>query len=244
MNIRGSAYVAPDAIVAATAHVFEGAWIGPGVEIGPGATIGPGAVLGFAPPNRPAATLKIGANTFIDGGVHIRPGSDIGAEVTIEAGSFLGSGTRVGSDSYLGPNCVVAGNCELQDHVFLSSDVTVCRNARLQSHCQLMPGVRMLDDFCPPTQIDPRGPDIGQCAVIGVNAIIWSGVQIGRHALIAAGSIVKNEVSDYMLVRGAPAKPVCDSRRIQVKMGNCWVYPYPWTRHLVEGEDITKPAPA
>ena len=38
MDIRGSAYVAPGAIVAATAQVFEGAWIGPGVEIGPGAT--------------------------------------------------------------------------------------------------------------------------------------------------------------------------------------------------------------
>jgi UDP-3-O-[3-hydroxymyristoyl] glucosamine N-acyltransferase len=237
-----SAYVAPGAFVAATAKVFEGAWIGPGVEIGPGATIGPGAVLGFAPPHRPASTLKIGANTFIDSGVQIRPGSDIGAEVTIEAGSFLGAETRVGSGSYLGPHCVIAGYCEIQDHVFLCSDVNVCRNARLQSHCQLMPGVKMLDDFCPPTQLDPRGPDIGQCAVIGVNAVIWSGVRIGRHALIAAGSIVKDDVPDYMLVRGAPARPVCDSRRIQVKMGDRWVYPYPWTRHLIEGEDITKPA--
>ncbi len=237
-----SAYIAPGAIVAATAQVLEGAWIGPGVEIGAGATIGPGAVLGFAPRNRSAKRLKIGENALIDGGVHIRPGSEIGAEVTIEAGSFLGPGTRVGSESYLGPNCVIGGDCEIQDHVFLSSDVNVCRNARLQSHCQVMPGVKLLDDFCPPTQIDPRGPDIGQCAVIGVNAIVWSGVRIGRHALIAAGSIVKEDVPDYMLVRGAPAKPVCDSRRIQVKMGDRWVYPYPWTRHFDAGEDITKPA--
>ena len=226
----------------ATAQVFDGAWIGPGVELAAGVVVGPGAVLGFDHPDNEGGPVKVGEDTYIGPAVHIKPGVEIGPQVTIESGTTVGSGSRIGKEVYVGPNCLIAGNCQIDDDVHLSCDILVCRTARLHSHCQLMPGVKLLEDPCPPIAMNSRGPVIGECAVVGVNAIIWSGVQLGYHVIVAAASVVKEDVADYMLVRGSPAKVVCDVRRIQIKLGDKWVYPYPWMRHFVEGEDITKPA--
>jgi len=105
-----------------------------------------------------------------------------------------------------------------------------------------MPGVKLLNDPCPPTRLDVEGPLIGKCAVVGVNSIIWSAVRVGDHAVVASASVVKNDVADYMLVRGSPARVIYDTRRIQMRMKDRWVYPYPWVRHLMEGVDISKPS--
>jgi len=43
---------------------------------------------------------------------------------------------------------------------------------------------------------------------IGAQAIILSGVNIGQGAVIAAGSVVKNDVEPYAIVGGIPAKEI------------------------------------
>lgn len=47
--------------------------------------------------------------------------------------------------------------------------------------------------------------NISRYAFIGAGAIILPGVSIGRGALVAAGSIVKNDVEDFQVVSGNPA---------------------------------------
>lgn len=43
---------------------------------------------------------------------------------------------------------------------------------------------------------------------IGANVVITAGVTIGKHAVVAAGSIVTKDVADYTIVAGNPAKPI------------------------------------
>ena len=43
-------------------------------------------------------------------------------------------------------------------------------------------------------------------ATIGANATIICGVTIGRYAFIGAGAVVKNDVPDYAMMLGVPAK--------------------------------------
>jgi hypothetical protein len=105
-----------------------------------------------------------------------------------------------------------------------------------------MPGVVLLNEPYPPTGLGLHGPIIGRCAIVGVNSLVFPGVKLGYHAMVASMSEVKHDVADYALVRGCPAEPVCDVREIHAKLGDQWVYPYPWMRHHVAGEDITKPA--
>ena len=49
---------------------------------------------------------------------------------------------------------------------------------------------------------------IAENAWIGGRAVILPGVTIGRHAVVAAGSIVTKDVPDYALVAGNPARIV------------------------------------
>lgn len=49
---------------------------------------------------------------------------------------------------------------------------------------------------------------IGDGSWIGANSVITSGVRIGRHVVVAAGSVVTKDVEDYCVVAGAPAKVV------------------------------------
>lgn len=49
---------------------------------------------------------------------------------------------------------------------------------------------------------------IGRGAWIGANVTICSGVTIGRNSVIGANSVVKDDIPDYSLAVGAPAKVV------------------------------------
>lgn len=43
---------------------------------------------------------------------------------------------------------------------------------------------------------------------IGANAVVLAGVTIGRHSIVAAGSIVTHDVPPYCIVAGNPARPI------------------------------------
>lgn len=43
---------------------------------------------------------------------------------------------------------------------------------------------------------------------IGGNCVIIQGVNIGKHSLVAAGSVVTKNIEQYTLVAGNPAKPI------------------------------------
>ncbi|WP_137701948.1 CatB-related O-acetyltransferase [Marimonas lutisalis] len=52
----------------------------------------------------------------------------------------------------------------------------------------------------------PRGPQIGNDVWIGTKVTILRGVTVGDGSVIAAGSVVKDDVPPYAIVAGAPAK--------------------------------------
>ncbi len=58
---------------------------------------------------------------------------------------------------------------------------------------------------------------IGKFVYIGTNTTILSGVSIGDGALIAAGSIVKNDVSAYQCVAGSPARIIGSTKEMDKK---------------------------
>lgn len=43
---------------------------------------------------------------------------------------------------------------------------------------------------------------------IGANAVITAGVTIGRHSVVAAGSVVTKDVPEYTVVAGSPARVI------------------------------------
>ena len=56
---------------------------------------------------------------------------------------------------------------------------------------------------------------IRQGAWIGSGSIVLAGVTVGKHAVVAAGSIVTRDVRDYSVVAGNPARAIITDIRVK-----------------------------
>ena len=56
---------------------------------------------------------------------------------------------------------------------------------------------------------------IGRGADIGMNATILPGVRIGDHSIVGAGAVVTQDVSEYTIVAGVPARVLRSRKRLK-----------------------------
>jgi acetyltransferase-like isoleucine patch superfamily enzyme len=77
---------------------------------------------------------------------------------------------------------------------------------------------------------------IGDYTFIGAGAIISHGVSIGKGCLIAAKSFVRNDISDFSIVAGNPAKVIGDVRKLDKEylMKNNFLHEYYFDKDLLE----------
>jgi len=108
----------------------------------------------------------------------------------------------VGDDTYIGAGCEIVsvsgvhiGNgCTISDHVYINDS----------SH-SFDPRDGLLMD----RPLNTKGPiSIGDGSFLGRNATVLPGVQIGRHCVVGAGSVVTRSAPDYSMVTGNPARIV------------------------------------
>jgi len=114
-----------------------------------------------------------------------------------------------GFDIYLAENATLSigsgyamDNLKIQcvDNITIGNDVIISRNVCIRdsdSH-------KILDGIHQPT----KEIIIGDHVWIGLNVTILKGVKIGNGAIIAAGSLVNNDVPERALVGGIPAKVI------------------------------------
>jgi len=110
----------------------------------------------------------------------------------------------------------------LGQNVFIANDVVIGNNVKIQNNVSVYTGVELEDDvFCGPSCVftnvsNPRSQIarhhlyertlVRRGATIGANATIVCPVTIGRYAFIGAGAVVVNDVPDYALMLGVPAR--------------------------------------
>ena len=185
----------PTAIVAAGARLARDVLVGPYCVIGPEVTIGKGSVI--------ASHVVINGRTRIGHGNRIFQFASVGEIpqdrkyggeptatvigdgnvirefVTINAGTRQDRGeTTIGNRNLLLAYAHVAHDCAVGD------DTTFSNNAQLAGHV-------VVDDF----------------AVLGGFVGVHQFCRIGAHAMVAAGSIVLQDVPPYVTAAGYPAKP-------------------------------------
>ncbi len=93
-------------------------------------------------------------------------------------------------------------------------------NVLLASHVHFISNHHQYTDINQPIKEQPniaRKILIKENTWIGINVVILSGVTIGKNCVIGTGSIVKNDIPDYSVAVGNPAKVVktydCDSKQ-------------------------------
>lgn len=176
--------------------------------------------------------LTIGENSLIRSETIIYGNNDIGDNlqtghrVTIREGSKIGSNVRIGTQSD------IQGDCQIGDYVNMHSNVFIAQKSVIKSYAWLFPYVILTDDPNPPSE-NLQGVTIEEYAVIAAGSIILPGKQIGRDALVGAGSVVTKNVKSEMVVIGNPAKEVCNIRDIKDKSTGDDVYP--WRYHFSRG---------
>lgn len=106
---------------------------------------------------------------------------------------LIGKHTRIGIGSVIIGPVVVGNKVRLAQHVVVSG---LNHNYESVNEAICDQGVSTKEVF------------IGSESWVGANAVILPGVKIGKHCVVAAGSVVTKNVDDYTVVAGNPAKPV------------------------------------
>jgi UDP-2-acetamido-3-amino-2,3-dideoxy-glucuronate N-acetyltransferase len=142
----------------------------------------------------------------------------------VDEGCVIGAGTKIWHFSHIMSNCVIGECCNIGQNVVISPDVKLGRNVKIQNNVSVYTGVICEDDvFLGPSMvftnvINPRSavsrkdeyrPTIlRRGASVGANATIVCGNEIGKYAMIGAGSVITKPVPAYALVVGNPARQI------------------------------------
>ncbi|MBN1665472.1 MAG: N-acetyltransferase [Anaerolineales bacterium] len=134
----------------------------------------------------------------------------------------IGSGTKIWHFCHIMAEAQIGENCVFGQNVFVASGVKIGNNVKIQNNVSVYAGVELEDDvFCGPScvftnVINPRSQIIRKSeyqptlvrrgASIGANATIVCGITIGQYAFIGAGAVVRQDVPDYALMLGVPAR--------------------------------------
>lgn len=183
----------------------------PGVSLGEGITIHPFVLIGFPPTGNHLEPLP----TFLGNGSTVRShtviyaGNRIGARLQTGHHVLIRELNEIGSDVSVGSNSVIEHHVRIADRVRIHSRAFVPEYTTVEADAWIGPGVILTNakyPRSPNVKRDLCGPMIRRAAMIGANATILPGVEIGERALVGAGSVVTHDVPPLVVVAGNPAR--------------------------------------
>ena len=143
--------------------------------------------------------VKIGPNTLIEEGSFVDDGAEIGDYCRIHRNVYVGKNVKIGDNVKIQNNNSIYEGVTLEDGAFIGTNVTFINDRYPRSIHRDGTRVGSKDFILEKTRV---------CygASIGAGAVIMCGVTIGKWAMVAAGSVVLEEVPDGAMVAGNPAK--------------------------------------
>lgn len=152
----------------------------------------------------------------------------------IDEGAVIGDGTKIWHFAHIMKNAQIGNNCIFGQNTSVASEVLIGNNVKVQNNVSIYTGTIIEDDVflgpsCVLTNVtNPRSQVnrhslyektiIRKGATIGANATIVCGIELGRYAFVAAGSVITKNVPDYALMVGVPARQTGWMSRHGVKL--------------------------
>lgn len=134
---------------------------------------------------------SIGEGTYIWNNAQVRENVKIGKNCVIS------------KDVYIDKNVIIGDNCKIQNSALIYDGVTIKDNVFIG------PGVVFTNDYFPRANNKKwkiKKTIVRNGASIGANSTILCGIKIGERAMIAAGSVVIDNINSYELFAGNPAE--------------------------------------
>jgi len=125
---------------------------------------------------------------------------ELGHNVLVRSGSSIGRSSRIGSGVQIDGDVIIGEEVSVQSLAYIPA------KSRIGNKVFIGPLVCVTNDPYPPSG-RLVGVLIEDEAVIGAASILLPGVKVGKGAVVAAGSIVTEDVNEYSVVMGSPAKP-------------------------------------
>lgn len=149
----------------------------------------------FVHPQALCESEEIGPGTRIWAFAHVMVGARVGSDCNVCDHVFVETGAVVGNRVTMKNNVLIWDCVVIEDDVFLGPNVVFTNDLRPRAAMK-----KGRADFL--TTVVREG------ATIGANSTIVCGVQIGRNAMVGAGSVVTRGVLGHALVAGNPARQV------------------------------------
>ena len=111
----------------------------------------------------------------------------------------------VGDNCYIGKNVFL----DLANEIIIEDDVVISAGVSIITHADV--GERKMQKYYKRVSAPVN---IGEASWIGANVTILAGVTIGKYCVVAAGSVVVEDIPEYTMVAGIPAKI---KKKIEVK---------------------------
>ena len=142
----------------------------------------------------------------------------------VDDGAQIGAGTSIWHWVHVCGGAKIGKYCSLGQNVFIGNKVLIGNNVKIQNNVSVYDNVTLQDDvFCGPSMVftnvyNPRSSvsrkneyrdtlvKVG--ATLGANSTIVCGVTIGEYAFVGAGAVINQDVPDYALMVGVPAKQI------------------------------------
>lgn len=152
-------------------------------------------------------------SAIIDGGTCLTDDTIIGAHSHILQNCIINK-SKIGNYSYIGRNSLIQ-NANIGNFCSIANDVLIGLGKHPLDMFSTSPVFYHKKNALRVSVVaDDKNIEeyeriiIGNDVWIGARSIVMDGVIIGDGAVVAAGSVITKDVEPYMIVAGAPAKPI------------------------------------
>jgi len=149
-----------------------------------------------------------GVGPFLHPKAIVEEGAAVGARTRVWAFAHILGGAIVGEDCNICDHTFIEGGVRLGDRVTIKCGVYLWTGLTAEDDVFVGPGAAFSNDHRPRSR--QRPPEFAQVllrtgASLGSNCTVLP-VEIGRWAMIGAGSVVTRDVPDFAIVVGNPGR--------------------------------------
>ncbi|WP_066794620.1 acyltransferase [Caldivirga sp. MU80] len=199
--------VVGDSVILGPSVVGEGSFIDDDVTIGYPVRSKIRSVRSMGELDLVSEGARIGGGCIIRRGTVIYENVELGNNVETGHNVLIRERTVIGDGTRIGTATVIDGDVKIGRNVSIQSMVYIPIGTVIEDEVFIGPNAVITNDKYPPSR-RLQGVTIRRGAVIGANATLIAGVEVGEGAVVAAGSVVTRDVEPRTVVAGVPAKPI------------------------------------
>lgn len=182
-----------------------------GVKLGKNVVVEDYCIIGVPPRGAKDGELEtiIGDDSVIRSHTVIYAGNKIGNKFQTGNKANIRELNEIGNNVSIGTLSVVEHHVIIEDNARIHTQVFIPEYSVLKKDSWVGPNVVFTNAPYPKSKNvkdELVGPTLHENAIVGANSTLLPGVQIGKDAMVGAGSVVTKDVAPGDVVAGNPAK--------------------------------------